>query len=341
VKSVVLVMTVLLLAPETFASLSGYIDGGIATSIATADRAIRNTIDVTYYVRDPSEYAPSPQINGRMEVVDVTTSSVVRTFSWGKVGRSVVVYVNGPTAAYGHCYETSTNATYHDCIGCLTGDQTMSGGPWSGPTVCAPGSAPKPTCPGDPSCPPSGTTCTAETPPEECQLSPIVINMGGGGYQLSDAHDPVDFDLTADGWPERITWTARNTPMAFLALDRNGSGTIDDGAELFGNHTPTSSGGAANGFDALADYDANGDRHIDAKDPIWDALLLWTDVNHNGLSEAVELQAVATSGIADLALDYHTSGRRDTAGNMYKYQARLHHGRRADVFYDIYFARVP
>src|SRR5438094_930917 len=58
--------------------------------------------------------------------------------------------------------------------------------------------------------------------------SPIVINLGTGGYQLSGKTDPVVFDIGASGTPVRLAWTAAGAPMAFLALDRNGNGMIDD-----------------------------------------------------------------------------------------------------------------
>lgn len=201
---------------------------------------------------------------------------------------------------------------------------------------------PRLACPGSPGCSPTGTACTEYTPPEECELSPIVINMGTGRYRISDGSDPVEFDLTADGSPEQITWTERESAMAFLALDRNGNGVIDSGAELFGNHTKMSGEReAANGFDALADFDGNSDGRIDREDSIWSSLLLWTDRNHNGKSESAELQGIAASDVSDLGLDYHAARRRDRAGNMFKYAAPFHRAERADVYYDVYFVRVP
>lgn len=66
---------------------------------------------------------------------------------------------------------------------------------------------------------------------------------------------------------------AARTP--WLVFDRNGDGaiTID---ELFGDATPLADGTyATNGFAALAQYDANGDGVIDARDPIFARLALW------------------------------------------------------------------
>jgi hypothetical protein len=75
---------------------------------------------------------------------------------------------------------------------------------------------------------------------------------------------------------------------------------------------------AVNGFEALKFWLGDGihlaDR-LDATADIWPALLLWTDRNHNGISEPDELVRVADSGIISIALDYRRSKRqRATAG---------------------------
>ena len=75
---------------------------------------------------------------------------------------------------------------------------------------------------------------------ERCpRNSPLIVDMNHDGYRLTSVRDGVWFDLDADGTPEPVAWTAPDSDEAFLALDRNGNGFIDSGAELFGNHTPT------------------------------------------------------------------------------------------------------
>src|SRR5579864_6636690 len=71
--------------------------------------------------------------------------------------------------------------------------------------------------------------CGCESP------SPIIIDTTGQGFHLTSAQDGVVFDILADGHPIQISWTAAGSGNAFLALDRNHNGKIDDGNELFGN----------------------------------------------------------------------------------------------------------
>jgi hypothetical protein len=159
-------------------------------------------------------------------------------------------------------------------------------------------------------------------------LSPILIDTQGDGYRLTSAAEGVAFDLDANGITgERVAWTEPGGDDAWLVMDRNGNGTIDSGAELFGSRTPaygdTPEPVAPNGYEALllAEGPSYGpstpDRIIDARDAVFSRLRLWFDRNHNGVSEPDELVPLDTAGIVALHTTYHEQARRDAYGNRF------------------------
>lgn len=176
-----------------------------------------------------------------------------------------------------------------------------------------------------------GTTPTGfqtNTDPNADCFSPILIDGSGDGYALTSAENGVSFDLSHDGVPEHTAWTAAGSDDAFLALDRNGNGVIDDGAELFGNFTAQPASDHPNGFLALAQLDlpangGNGDGIVDARDAQFASLVLWRDANHDGRSTPDELQSLDAAGITALHIDYRISNRADDYGNAFQYRARI------------------
>jgi hypothetical protein len=247
---------------------------------------------------------------------------------------------------------------------CSSGVATCTSGTWNCPSSSGGGSGGGTSgcVPGDTSCgfcgPSPGNICPNGSAPQCVQgtsgsysyvcFSPILLDVDGSGFHMTDAQDGVRFTLDKAGATLQIGWTAQGSTNAWLALDRNGNGKIDDATELFGNMTPQPPSPDRNGFLALAVYDnpqngGNDDGFIDEHDAIYDKLLLWQDTNHDGISQPQELHHLSELGIARIDLHYDEVDRIDANGNAFHLRGRVwdSQGHRGGRFaWDVYPATL-
>lgn len=136
------------------------------------------------------------------------------------------------------------------------------------------------------------------TPEPVRQADPLMLDLGGDGLTTTGVEAGVRFDLTGDGRAEQMSAPTGNT--WFLALDRNGSGRIEDGRELFGDQH-----GAAHGFAELARFDTHRDGVIDAKDPVFSRLRL-LQLEADGRQQQ---RTLSQAGVLAIGLDYRHTER--------------------------------
>ena len=120
------------------------------------------------------------------------------------------------------------------------------------------------------------------------KVDPLILDLNRDGkIELKNA---TFFDLNANGFKEYTTWIEDTD--AFLVLDKNFNGTLDDGSELFGDAMILPDGSRAlTGFDALRAFDSNGDGKIDASDEIYASLKVLTGAGEMAsLSDVVDVR---------------------------------------------------
>ena len=147
--------------------------------------------------------------------------------------------------------------------------------------------------------------------------SPLILDLNSNGLETIPLSQGTRFDHDNNKFGERTGWVGPNDGL--LVLDRNQSGQIEGGAELFGNHTFLADGTlAANGFVALAEFDSNHDGQIDKNDAVFSQLQVWRDANSNAKVDIGELLSLAEAGVASIATAYENSKKIDSQFNHHR-----------------------
>lgn len=131
--------------------------------------------------------------------------------------------------------------------------------------------------------------------------TPIVLDLDGDGIDTIARNSNVYFDHNGDGLAEQTGWVAPDDGL--LVRDRNSSGFIESGLELFGNNTRLSDGTKAeDGYQALSELDTNSDGKVDVNDESWSQLNVWRDLDGNGFSHQTNFLVLRTLAFSQLVL---------------------------------------
>nr|QIM10433.1 hypothetical protein PlAlph_3250 [uncultured Alphaproteobacteria bacterium] len=174
----------------------------------------------------------------------------------------------------------------------------------------------------------------------ENSRSPLVVDLDGDGkIETVSTDGNIHFDFDNNQKIENSGWIGKNE--GFLVRDLNGNGQIDNGTEMFGNHTVLQNGkNAVNGFEALKDLDSNGNGKFDAEDEAWSQVKVWRDANTNGIVDSGELLTLEQAGIESINLKYDYQKEADENGNLEIQQGTFNRtdgttGKVSDVWFDV------
>jgi hypothetical protein len=151
--------------------------------------------------------------------------------------------------------------------------------------------------------------------PNNC---PIIIDLDGLGFnRMTDPDHGVLFNF--GGTMYQVSWPEKGAMLGWLALP-GPDGLVHDASQLFGNYSPQLPSDFPNGFAALAIYDTNHDNQINRKDPVWESLRVWVDLNHDGKSTPNEMFTLEQAGITSIGLTYSVADAyTDSVGDQFRF----------------------
>lgn len=132
-------------------------------------------------------------------------------------------------------------------------------------------------------------------------LPPIVLDLNGNGTtSLSLDGTDAYFNYGGDFRRYKTAWIEKGD--AILGIDINKDGIVNSAFEVFGNKTRLSDGSfAKDGYEALKEFDSNGDGVINESDDNFEKLVLWFD-DGDAKGEAGELKTLSEAGISSISL---------------------------------------
>ena len=183
------------------------------------------------------------------------------------------------------------------------------------------------------------------------RVSPISLDFGG-----VDSWTVVQFKLHANQEDQWVVWKASaNKPL--LVLDTYGNGEILDGRQLFGNWTFGGKDGIkpvamnskssvnywSNGYEALAQFDADGNGYVEGQELA--KISLWFDRDQDAVSDRGEVVPVTAAGIERLNVNYDIEDQ--ISGNLVslngferKVAGKTQKGASVDWYTGVYSSKV-
>ncbi|MBS0450573.1 MAG: hypothetical protein JSS14_04620 [Proteobacteria bacterium] len=191
------------------------------------------------------------------------------------------------------------------------------------------------------------TACDGEiesTQTKTTIYTPVALDLNGDGHigvtgatssSQKDTGAPlghtVQFDIDGDGKADTIEWFD-GSGDGILVDNRDGmAGTQMDGTRLFGSDN----GAFANGYDKLAQLDANGDGRLDGSE--LQGLLVWVD-NGDAQVQDGELRTLGAAGIAAVSTQMHVTVDDQGRGHLESSATRVDGSELMSE--DVFFARV-
>ena len=130
---------------------------------------------------------------------------------------------------------------------------------------------------------------------DQADVTPVVLDLDGGGNAFSSLSAGIAYDYSGDGVKTQTAWVAAGS--AILAYDMNGDGIVTDASEfVFGTDGQTD-------LEALAaNYDTNQDGVLNASDSTYGKFGVWIDANLDGVSDDGEFVTLSDAGITSIEL---------------------------------------